>query len=338
MKFKNVAIKSVAHIEPSITIESIDIGKRIEQNLKKFGLPIDIIQARTGIQSRRYWDEGVQPSDVATEAARLALEKAQLASSELDILINTSVCKDFIEPSVASLVHGNLNLSPDCINFDLGNACLGFIDAINLIGGMIDAGNINYGIIVNGESSRFVVENTIALLSKEDVDEQTFRENFATLTLGSGAAAMVLCRADLVETPHRIMGSVNLAATQHNRLCLGQRDQMLTHPQELMIAGIELAKQTLAKANRELGWSEKAFNHYVIHQISKRHTTKVADAVGFDLAKIYTIFQAYGNIGPASVPFVISKLLTENKLKHTERLGILGMGSGVNCCMMEILW
>ena len=47
---------------------------------------------------------------------------------EIGILVNTSVCKDYLEPSTAALVHGNLGLGRGCLS-DVGNACLGFCPA-----------------------------------------------------------------------------------------------------------------------------------------------------------------------------------------------------------------
>ena len=59
------------------------------------------------------------------------------------MLISTSVCKHHLEPSVACAVHHHLGLAPGCLNFDLGNACLGFVNAIHLAATAIDAGQID---------------------------------------------------------------------------------------------------------------------------------------------------------------------------------------------------
>ena len=64
-------------------------------------------------------------SQAATAAALIAIERAGIPKDRIGVLINTSVCRDYIEPSTACLVHGNLELGRSCLNFDLGNACLG---------------------------------------------------------------------------------------------------------------------------------------------------------------------------------------------------------------------
>ena len=84
------------------------------------------LQSVTGIRTRRFWDRHQKPSDVAILAAQKALAQTSLDKDTLGALVSTSVCKDYLEPSVAAFVHGNLKLPSSCINFDAGNACLGF--------------------------------------------------------------------------------------------------------------------------------------------------------------------------------------------------------------------
>jgi 3-oxoacyl-[acyl-carrier-protein] synthase-3 len=338
MRFDNVSILSVAQLEAPHRISSDTIEARLEPTMSRLGVHPDLLRALSGIEARRFWDEGVEPSDVATRAAELAIERAGIDRSKLGILINTSVCRDYIEPSTACIVHGNLKLGQHCMNFDLANACLGFLNGMDMIANMIDRGQVDYGIVVDGEGSRFVTEKTIERLLDPSCDDEMFRTNFATLTLGSGAAAMVLCRSDLAPDGHRFLGGVNLAATQHCRLCHGQPDHMETDTKSLLIAGLELAGKTWAAARAELGWQEADLDHFVMHQVSKVHTEKVAGLLGLNPAKIYKIYPEYGNIGPASIPIVLAKLAEENQLARGQRIALLGIGSGLNCTMAEAVW
>ena len=94
------------------------------------------------------------------------------------------------------------------MNFDLANACLGFVNGMQLAAMMIDAGRIDYALIVDGEGAREIHENTIARLARPDATREDVLSEFATLTLGSGAAAMVLGRADEHPEGHRLVGGV----------------------------------------------------------------------------------------------------------------------------------
>ena len=338
MRFDNVSILSVRHVDAPHRVTSEDLERRLAPTLQRLGMRPDLLREASGIVARRFFDDDVQPSDVATEAAALAIEAAGVDPDRLGILINTSVCRDYIEPSTACLVHGNLGLPPTCMNFDLGNACLGFINGMDMVGNMIERGQIDYGIVVDGESSRFVTDQTVERLLAPEIDEATFRASFATLTLGSGAAAMVLGRSDLAPPSHRFTGGVNQAATQHNRLCFGQVDHMVTDTRALLIAGLELAATTWGRAVNELGWTSEELDWYVLHQVSAPHTDKLVQTLGLDPEKIYRLYPEFGNIGPAGVPIVLSKLEQEGRLETGHRIALMGIGSGLNCTMAEVIW
>lgn len=338
MRFENVSIFSVAHVDAASRVTSDELEAQLSEPMHRLGIPKGMLASLTGIRARRMWDDAFKPSQAATAAAELAIERSGLDRRSIGVLINTSVCRDYIEPSTACLVHHNLGLASDCLNFDLSNACLGFLSAMEVIGNMIEREQIDYGIVVDGENSRHVVTETITRLSAPDVDEATFRANFATLTLGSGGAAMILGRSDAAENGHRFVGGVTLAATEHNDLCRGQVDRMETRSKDLLIRGIELAKRTWDAAKRELDWVPGCLDEYVLHQVSKSHTEKLSAALELEPEKILTTYEELGNVGPAGVPIAFSKAIEAGRITSGSRVGLLGIGSGLNCSMAEVVW
>ncbi len=339
MKFQNVSIIGLAHVDAPQRVTSAELEAQLSPLLERIQARPDLIQSLTGITARRFWEPGRQPSEVATMAAEKAILDAGIDKSQLGILVNTSVCRDYIEPSTACLVHGNLGLGPDCMNFDVGNACLAFLNGMEIIGNMIERGQVDYGIVVDGEGSRFVVETTISrLLVDPHCNEKTFRDNFATFTLGSGAAAMLLARSDLAPQGHRLLGGVSLAATQHSNLCRGQVDGMQTDASALLVAGLQLAGATFQKAKNELGWRTQELDQFILHQVSAVHTAKLIELLGLDDQKIFKTFPEYGNVGPAAIPITLSKALEADRIRKNDRVALMGIGSGLNCAMMEVLW
>jgi len=338
MNFENVSVLSVAHVDAPHRVPSEEIERELAPTMERLGVRPDLLRDLSGILERRFWDEGVMPSEVAAKAGEKALEKAGIDRSKVGILINTSVCRDYLEPSTACIAHSQLGLPETCMNFDLGNACLAFVNGMDMVGNMIERGQVDYGILVDGETSRQITEATIARLRAPEIDESTFRENFASLTLGSGAAAMVLGRSDLAPDGHPFKGSVNLAATQHCRLCAGNIDQMVTRTRELLVAGMELAEKTWGRATEVLGWTADTIDHFVFHQVSKVHTEQFAALLGIDLGKVFRVYPDFGNIGPAGVPIVLSKLEDTGRLERGQRVGLCGIGSGLNCTMAELVW
>lgn len=335
----NVVIEAIAYELAPHRVTSREIEAQIAPTLGRLKLPPGQLEGLTGIRERRFWDADVMPSDVATIAARRAMQKAGVDPSQVECLINTSVCKDYIEPSVACLVHGNLGLSPACLNYDIGNACLGFLNAIDIVTMMIETGRIRCGLIVDGESAREPVEATIRRLGENGATIDDFRDNFATLTLGSGAVAMLLRHADDARWQHRINGSVNLAATEYNRLCLGQRDSMKVDPTVLMRAGVELARKTWLLASRQLdNWSDAAIALYAPHQVSVRNTEALVEALGLTREKMFLNVQTLGNIGPAALPITLAMAEEAGRLRSGDHVALMGIGSGLNCSMMSVTW
>ena len=338
MRFESVNIARVDHVDAPVRVTSRELEERMADTLRRLKLPLGMLESLTGIVARRVWEEGQQPSDAATLAAHKVIGKSGVDPARIGALISTSVCRDFIEPSVACLVHARLGLSPGCVNFDLANACLGFLNGMEMVGNMIERGQIEYGLVVDGESSRFVVDSTIERLNAAPTTHDDYRRNVATLTLGSGAAAMLLCRADLAPEAHRFVGGVTLAATEHNDLCRGQVDGMETNTKGLLDAGVALAGRTFALGKRELGWSSGELAELVLHQVSKTHTEKLAGALELDLDKVLRTYPEFGNVGPAAVPIALSKASEAGRLSKGSRVSLMGIGSGLNCYMAEVVW
>ncbi len=339
MFFKNVAIEAVACALPTTIITSADIESQLADTMARMGIKPGLIEGLTGIRERRFWDAGQQASDVATLAAERVLALSGIPREAIGCLISTSVSKDYIEPSVASLVHGNLKLADHCINYDIGNACLGFVNAMASVGMMIDAGLVDYGLIVDGENSREVVEATIGRLRQPDSRPDAFRDQFATLTLGSGAVAMIICHRDLSTSGHAVNGSVTRAASRHSRLCLGQRDHMTADASKVLIFGVELAKKTWDLASSTLAnWNDARIDAYIPHQVSRRNMDVLNEKLGLTPEKQHLNFPTLGNIGPAAVPITLCQAAESGRIRAGDHVALMGIGSGLNCSMMSVTW
>ncbi|MCG3173246.1 MAG: 3-oxoacyl-[acyl-carrier-protein] synthase 3 protein 2 [Myxococcota bacterium] len=337
-KFEKLVIAGVACVDAPHRIPSKSIEDQLLPVTSRLDIKPDILTSLTGIEARRFWDPGVMPSDAAAMAAEKVLEQTGVPRDRIGVLINTSVCRDYVEPSTACIVHGNLGLPASCMNFDVGNACLAFMNGMEIAGHMIEREQIDYALIVDGEGSRFVTEQTIERLLRPETDAKDFRSQFATLTLGSGGAAMVLTRADLYPAGHRVIGSVQRAATEHSRLCYGQNDIMRTDAKALLLAGLQLASGTWEQARSEMGWSDSVLNELVLHQVSQVHTTQLCSLLDINMDKAYKLYPEFGNVGPASVPIVLAKALEEGRIQPGHRVALMGIGSGLNCMMAEVIW
>jgi len=338
MLFQHVAIAGLAHVDAPRRLSSDELNARLKPTLDRLGIKTDVLKDIAGIHARHLWDEGMQASDAATLAGVKALADAGIDPDKVGLLVNTSVSRDYLEPSTASIVSGNLGLTDTCQNFDVANACLAFLNGMDIASRMIERGEIDYALVVDGETANLAYEKTIERLLQPGTTEDDFKNEMATLTLGSGAAAMVLARAELAPGAPRYKGGVTRAATQWNKLCRGNLDRMVTDTRMLLIEGLKLATKTWVAAKQALGWAADEMDEFVIHQVSQVHTAAFVKAFGINPKKVLTIFNEHGNIGPASVPIVLSKLREMGRLKKGSRVALLGIGSGLNCSMAEVVW
>lgn len=338
MRFQNVSIASVAHIEAPHRITSAELAERLRPTLERLGMRGNLLEDVAGIRERRVFDLDTPPSEAAYQAAEKALAMAGVPRERIGILVNTSVCRDFLEPSTASIVHGRLGLAEHCQNFDVGNACLAFLNGMDIAARMIERGDIDYALIVNGENSRTITERTVERMLDPNITALQVRDEFASLTLGSGGAAMVMGRTDLLPEGHAYLGSVARSATQWHKLCYGNIDRMVTDTKMLLIEGLKLAAKTFQVARQAFGWVAQEIDEFVIHQVSRVHTEEFVALLGIDPKKVFTIFPEFGNIGPASVPIALSKLNEAGRLQKGKRVALMGIGSGLNCSMAEVVW
>lgn len=333
MRFSNTHVLSVAHAEAPEVVTSAWIDEQLADTYERCGIRPGLLADLAGIVERRWWPEGMTFDEAAAMAGRRAIEAAGLQPEDIDLLISTSVCKHNLEPSVACSVHSHLGLSSACRNFDLGNACLGFVNAMDTAAMAIETGNARNVLIVDGEGSRQPQQHTLARLSSPEATTADVFANFATLTLGSGAAAMVMGspRTD----GHAFMGSVSRAATQHNDLCVGDLESMRTDTAALLAAGLELASETVAAAEAE-GWKWRDCDTYVMHQVSAVHTAKMCELMDIDPALVPLTYPTLGNMGPAALPYTLS--MVSGDLHSGDRILLCGIGSGLNCSIAELVW
>jgi len=336
-RHQHSGILSLAAIEAPVVITSDWIDEQLAETYQRNGLRPGLLAGLAGIEERRWWNADVTFADAAALAGRAAIEQAGIDPAQIGILISTSVCKENLEPSVACAVHHQLGLPSSCLNFDIGNACLGFGNAIYVAATMLDSGAIDYALIVDGEGSRHTQEATLERLRRPDAGAGEVFAEFASLTLGSGAAAMVLARTDRHPEAHRLVGGVARAATQHNELCIGSLDRMTTDTHSLLVAGLDLAAAAWAEVsvNDEFGWVG-GLDWYILHQVSKVHTTMLCERLSIDQSKAPLTYPKYGNVGPASVPITLASV--QDRIQPGERVLCLGIGSGLNTSATEIVW
>ncbi len=344
MKFAHTVLETLAYDLPSTRWTSDEIEERLKPLYERLKLPAGRLELMTGIRERRIWDSGTLPSEASILAGRKALAASKIPREKIDVVIHAAVCRDRLEPATAAYVHGALELSPHTQFFDVSNACLGFLNAVTLAGALIDSGQIRSALIVAGENGRPLLENTLKRLLDPGLTRNDIKPYFANLTIGCGAVAGVVCHAGLTSSGSRFIGGASVTDTGQNRLCEGDSAaggdelEMQTNSEELLVAGVALARKTWIEFKRETGWDETTPGRIVCHQVGSAHRRKLYECLGLSLEKDFSTFATLGNIGSVSLPITLARAVEAGAVRGGDRVALLGIGSGISSMMLAMEW
>ena len=249
-----------------------------------------------------------------------------------------------IEPATASFVHRNLGLPEHCQIFDISNACLGFLNGMVVLANMIELGHVRCGLVVASETAEELIRSTVQqLLHDELLTRKTIKPAFASLTIGSGAVALVMTDRKTHDSGHRLLGGACRAHTKHNDLCQGgqnsEQDTLMSTDSELLLEkGIETAKMCWQGFLEETGWDKASIHRFFCHQVGQAHARQLFAALEIDTARNFETLDVLGNIGSVSAPITLALGIEKGKLKKGQRAALLGIGSGINSVMLGIDW
>lgn len=345
MKFAHACIESLAAVSPPEVWTSAAIEARLQPLYERLKLPEGRLELMTGIRERRMWAPGTLPSNASAQAGRAVLARSGVAADRIEVLIHSAVCRDMLEPATASFAHHKIGLGPACQVFDLSNACLGFLNGLVTLGAMIDAGQIQCGMVVSGENGRPLVERTIQHLLTAPLDRNAIKPYFANLTIGSAAVAAIVCHEDLLPPgapKHRLLAGTARAATEHSDLCQGDAAgeglEMQTDSEQLLLAGVGVARRTWEAFEAETGWTRGTPDRFICHQVGTAHRRKLYETVGLDLGRDYSTFATLGNTGSAALPATLAAAVADGAVKGGDKVALLGIGSGINSLMLAVEW
>ena len=269
------------------------------EDLKQFPLAsIPLIQSKTGVRERRYAAENQCTSDLATEAARLCLERAKLEPQDLDGIILATSSPDQPIPATCSVVQANLGASK-AFAMDVNAVCTGAIYALRVADAMIRAGQAQRILVIAAEVySR--------LLNPADFSTCPY--------FGDGAGVVLLEGIERVSRPYikdgilrsdgRGSDLIKIPAGGSRLPFIRMSDARQQYFQmngkavfEFAIArGVEVIEE-LCRAN---SLSKEQVRHVVLHQANVNILVNIAKQTGMPMERLVVNLDRYGNTAAAS--------------------------------------
>ena len=347
MKYNRVFLTALGYELGPQVVTSAELEERLAPVYRRLNIHPGQLEAWTGIAERRWWQPDARLSAGAATAARKAMAKTSVQAADLGVVIYAGVCRENFEPATACAVADALGVKGGASVYDLSNACLGVLNGMLDIANRIELGQIRSGLVVSCETAREINEIIIArLLNGVSMDK--FVEALATFTGGSGAVAMLLTDGSFPgPAGHRLLGAVSQVALEHHRLCrwglepasgLQHAQFMATDSVSVLKYGVQLGRQTWQVFLAEMGWTADQIDRVICHQVGSGHQDAILNSLQVPKEKDYTTYRFLGNMGTAALPVTAAIAEERGVLKAGQRVGFLGIGSGLTCLMMGLEW
>lgn len=300
----------------------------------RFGFDPEWILQRTGISERRWVNPGEATSDLSVEAARRAIEAANISPEEIDLVIVGTLSPDHSFPSTACLVQDRLGL--EAAAFDLQAGCSGFMYTLTTASQFVANGTARYALAIGADvCSKFL---------------NTADQKSAPL-FGDGAGAVVVGPGD----PHQGLICYQLGADGAGgnfiyRPACGSRnavtsDDLSKGNQYLHMDGRNVFKWAVRTVTESVelmltktGMSVHDVSLFLFHQANMRIIDAVAEQLGIPHDKMINNLARYGNTSAASIPLVLDEAMKGNRIHSGDTVLMCGFGTGLTWGTGLIRW
>jgi len=293
----------------------------------------DWITTRTGIKRRHVAADGEASSDLATEAARRALDAAGLNVADLDLIIVGTVTPDSPIPSCASHVQRKLGAT-DIPAFDIAAACAGFVYGLSIADKFIATG-----------AARCVLVIGVELLSRS----LNWNDRTTCVLFGDGAGAAIVGPSSFgpqQDPPRGILSSLmftdgSLAGALHIP-CGGsaemptperlenQRHKVHMSGSDVFRTAVKNLTSSSAQALKASGLTSKQLDWVVAHQANLRIITQVSSRLGFSMDKFIVNIDEYGNTSSASIPIALDEAVRDGRIQDGQTVLMCALGAGIS--------
>ena len=283
-----------------------------------------IIQ-RTGIKERHVVTDE-KHSDLATQAALIALDNSGLSADKIDRIIVATVKGDYSCPSCACLVQKNIQ-AHNAAAFDINAGCTGFIFGLDLASAYIKSGACRKILLIGVEVLSAVTDYT---------DRQT------CVLFGDGAGAVV------IEESHNESGilATNIFSDGNHSMLL-YFEKMPNGREFLRMDGKEIFKYAVRGmihaselVLEKAGLQKEQLDLIIPHQANARIIQSVAEKLRVDItfSKIFMNIERYGNMSSASIPIALTEALEEDKIQDRSLVLLTAFGAGLTWGSSLIRW
>ena len=290
------------------------------------------IQERTGIQERRWFEEGKDTTaNMGANASRMALEMAGVAANDVQLIVFATLSPDYFFPGSGVLLQRELGMTNNCPALDVRNQCSGFIYALSVADQFIRTGMYDTVLVVGSE------------IHSSGLDKSPEGRGVAVI-FGDGAGAVLLRPSTqegqgILSTHLHAQGEYaeelivrEPSSNRENRIEYIMDNKSELYPymngQNVFKHAVVRFPQVIKEALDQNGYQSTDIDMLIPHQANLRITQYVQQKMGLSDDKVFSNVQRYGNTTAASIPLALSEAVQEGKIKRGDLVCLAAFGSG----------
>jgi 3-oxoacyl-[acyl-carrier-protein] synthase III len=276
------------------------------------------IRTRTGIEERRIAEDDIDTSDLGYEAAKKAIEHANISPEEIGLILVATVTPDQPFPSVACVLQEKLG-AVNAAAMDISAACAGFMYGMVTAKQFIESDSYKYVLVIG-------VEKLSKITDWED-------RNTAVL-FGDGAGAVVMGKV----SEGRGILSFELGADGSGGKHLYQEDYIVMNGREVFKFAVRQMGESSVNVLEKAGLSKEDVDFLIPHQANIRIMEASRQRLELPEEKMSKTVHKYGNTSAASIPISLVEELEAGKIKEDDVIVMVGFGGGLTWGAIALRW
>ena len=308
-----VGILGLGHYLPERVVPNKEFEKTLDTS-------DEWIRTRSGIEERRFAGDEQDTSDLAYEAAKLALEDANVSPEELDLILVATVTPDTTFPSVAAILQNRLGAT-NAAAMDLAAACAGFMYAMITAQQFIKNKAYNKVLIVGADKLSKIID---------------FSDRNTAVLLSDGAGAAVI--GEVSEGRGVLSFELGANGGGGKHLNINDKGYVYMNGREVFKFAVRQMPQSTINVIEKAGLQKEDVDFLVPHQANIRIMEAARQRIGISEDKMAKTIHKYGNNSAASIPIALSESVKEGKIKDDDILVLVGFGGGLTWGGVALKW
>jgi len=326
---RRVKIAGLGTYVPPKLLTNADLEKLVDTNN-------EWILQRTGIRERHIVDPGVGSSDLAKEAAVIAMAEAGVTPGQVGFIVVGTTTPDMMFPSTACLLQAKLG-AVNAWGFDLGAACSGFTYALTTAYQMVAGGSTDCAIAAGADVMSSIIDYT---------------DRTTCVLFGDGAGAVVLTPA-ADDEPAILAFAHEIDGTGGPSLCMPAGGSLRPASHETVDERLHFVKQDGAavfkfavrkteeislRVLEQTGTDPSEIDLFVSHQANRRIIQAAADRLGLPDEKVIINLEMYGNTTAGTIPLALADARRQKRIRKGSKVLLASVGAGFTVGSVLLDW